>query len=334
MASCVETEGKEDNTMNSSDELIQWLKENNLQQVISTFKDENMTMDELMEYGEDMEILKQYLGQLGIATATITRICFKIKKRLKNDKNNKPNPITNDKNISQLREKLLRNEQAIKSQINVEYNNLINLVSNNQEIVLRKLSEIVTRKQLEINQSKKIDEVSAHITFEFNKNSIIPFLSNLTTIYGEEMHPVPIIDGIKIVQLTNTQCTVQWKAVLSPQDLATKTTCKLYMKIKAVNDEMDEKKIEQFDSDLIVFDADNNSYEYKLNELRKNTFYKMKICLFQGKKNDKYSIKPREDFKPLLFNFKTLGYDFCAKAFLYQSDYDENGVIWFLGTNY
>eukprot|EP01084_Bolivina_argentea_P018780 34949_1 len=403
MSNWVDTEGQMDNDTNKDSELIRWLQDNNLQQVIPTFKNENMTMEELIEFGEeDPAALKEYLIGLNIPSASITRICFKIKKRLKNINkpiDNKPKSVIvitqkeqngidtlekRDKNItslihklSQQKQTILQNEKTVKSKINAAYNNLINLISNHQNTILKQLSEISNKKQLKLsaisqqlekqqNQTKngikncnelvhntdinrndrqnKIisvvnaivsDKIPPHINiptdilFEFNTDTISTFLENLSVIHGDDS--IPIIEDIKCESI-GTQCIVQWKAHLSEQDVNAKIRSQMHMKIINVNEEMDEKEREQMDSDYIEFDKQNTNYKYEMNELKHDTLYKMKICLFEGKEND--NIIERYDVKPLLFNFKTLGYDFYEKAFNYQSDYDKNGILYFLGTNY
>ncbi len=70
-----------------------------------------------------------------------------------------------------------------------------------------------------------------------------------------------------------------------------------------------------------------------MNGLKKDTLYKMKMVLFEGKENNN-DVDDRKDVKPLLFNFKTLACDLQEKEFIYQSDYDENGICYFIGSNF
>eukprot|EP01084_Bolivina_argentea_P173984 301377_1 len=88
MAAYLDEEGIIGNDTNSS-ELIQWLRDNNLQHIIPIFNKENMTMDELIEYSKDENEFKNYLKSLQIPQPSIHRICFKLKTKLNNNNNNK-----------------------------------------------------------------------------------------------------------------------------------------------------------------------------------------------------------------------------------------------------
>eukprot|EP01084_Bolivina_argentea_P173977 301358_1 len=180
-----------------------------------------------------------------------------------------------------------------------------------------------------------IDDVPTDIILVFNKKSISPFISGLTEVYGMKRHPIPVIENIKCNGITQTECTVEWEARLNEYDLKEDSNigCKLYMKIENMNGEMDEKEREEFNSKLIVFDSNNKNYKYEMNGLKKDTLYKMKMVLFEGKENN---INIRNDVKQMLFNFKTLisDSDFYEKEFVYQSDYDKNGICYFIATNF
>eukprot|EP01084_Bolivina_argentea_P114086 203207_1 len=81
-------------------------------------------------------------------------------------------------------------------------------------------------------------------------------------------HSIPVIDNIKCDAITQTECTIQWQAGLNEYDLKQDMRYKLYMKIKNVNEEMDEKEREELDSKLIVFDKNNKDYKYQMNGLK------------------------------------------------------------------
>eukprot|EP01084_Bolivina_argentea_P238679 400982_1 len=157
-------------------ELEQWLIENNLQNAVSIFKEQNMTMEELLEYGEDENALTDYLKSLKLPQPLIHRICFKINKKLTTKNNNNQNNNNNNSNNKQkiirifvtdeedkaMRElnicsikiaslvnesqqecnNIMTTKQKLKSQINAKFNNLINVISNKQENVLKTLDEL------------------------------------------------------------------------------------------------------------------------------------------------------------------------------------------------
>eukprot|EP01084_Bolivina_argentea_P155440 270870_1 len=173
MAAYLDEEGMQENVTNRS-ELEQWLNENNLQNVVSIFAEQNMTMEELLEYGENENALIDYLKSLEISQPLIHRICFKINKKLhikqnnpnSNKSKNKPQIVRilitdeEDKAISELNNyskkisslinesqqvhnNILVTKQQVKSQINAEFNNLINMISNKQENILKTLDELI-----------------------------------------------------------------------------------------------------------------------------------------------------------------------------------------------
>merc|ERR1712244_39907 len=95
------TGGNDDDNDSSQNEsqIVEWLKDNNLEQIIPKFKEENMTMDELVSLGQDIDDLKEYLKSLNIAKPSILRICSKIKNRLnQKNKDNEDNDIDLDIN--------------------------------------------------------------------------------------------------------------------------------------------------------------------------------------------------------------------------------------------
>ena len=61
-------------------ELASWLSENNYQDVIPIFEQETITLEELIEMGEDDAIVRQYLQDINIPDRYITRITFRLKK--------------------------------------------------------------------------------------------------------------------------------------------------------------------------------------------------------------------------------------------------------------
>eukprot|EP01084_Bolivina_argentea_P226430 382500_1 len=127
-------------------------------------------MDELISLGEDPADLKEYLNDLKVPKPSITRICSKIKKlhnKPINDNVNKTiskivkivvsqeeEQATNKlseykvhissliKQLSNLNETVTQNEAKLKSDINAEFNKLINLISNKQESLLKQLHKI------------------------------------------------------------------------------------------------------------------------------------------------------------------------------------------------
>ena len=71
--------------------LVLWLKENNYEETIPIFEKETVTLEELVEMGEDKEVIRQYLKDINIPFRFITRIAFRIKKMYerKNDNQKK-----------------------------------------------------------------------------------------------------------------------------------------------------------------------------------------------------------------------------------------------------
>eukprot|EP01084_Bolivina_argentea_P316197 548032_1 len=67
-------------------------------------------------------------------------------------------------------------------------------------------------------QEKDVTDIEANIFFQFNAESIASFVAKLAII-SDEMHPIPVISGIKCENVMNTACTVKWDAALSEQDL-------------------------------------------------------------------------------------------------------------------
>eukprot|EP01083_Nonionella_stella_P080141 220057_1 len=399
-------------TVNSDSEIAKWLKAQNLQKLIPLFAQEDMTLDELIEFADDEVNFKQYLKELNVPKASVFRILSKIKKTKQskspsasNDAVSNPNAVVvitqkeqdamdslskRNENINALMqrlaeqdEKVSQNEQSVQSTINEEYTHLIDLIQKSQDTALKTLrgiakqkkSEISTRlQQLEAHQNntknamkscngfvynvnmertqrqtqilstvdgvmkqdipQNIGDVPTDITLVFQKESIASFVSNLVSVYGEEPHPIPVFDEIKCESITQESCTVRWIAALSAQDLNKKCKSKLFMKIKNVNEDMDEKEREPLDSEMIVFDANNKQYQYKMSDLKRNRLYKMKIALFEGKDNDNDDVEERTGNQSLSFCFKTLTLDFNEKAFVYEHDYDTNGIVYFLGTNF
>eukprot|EP01084_Bolivina_argentea_P173981 301367_1 len=351
-----------------------------------------MTMDELISLGEDPADLKEYLNDLQVPKPSITRICSKIKK-LHNKSVSKMLKIVISednshissliKQLSILNETVTQNEAKLKSDINAEFNKLINSISNKQEALLKQLHKIAEDKKSVINaksqqlqerlqktqnmmkscdellentsidkyerkkkilsmindilnekiQEKHVTDIEANIFFQFNGESVSSFVAKLAIISGMGIHPIPVISGIKCENVTRTECRVEWDAALSEQDLNRKINSKLFMKIKNVNDEIDEKEREQLDSELIEFDKNKRQYEHEMIGLKKDTLYKMEMVAFESKERDNENMKER-CMKPVLFEFKTKGYDFDSKLFVYESDYDKNGICYFLGCNF
>eukprot|EP01084_Bolivina_argentea_P253623 426121_1 len=128
-------------------------------------------MEDLLEDCEDGKALTTYLKSLKIPQPLIHRICFKINKKLNMKKNNNSNKGNNkpkivrifvsdeeDKAIRELNicsikiaslisesqqenNDVMVTKQKVKSQINAEFNNLINVISNKQENVLKTLMD-------------------------------------------------------------------------------------------------------------------------------------------------------------------------------------------------
>ena len=189
-----QTEGKLNADTNES-QLVIWLRDNNLNEAISIFEKENISFNELLSMGEDVSFLRQYLIDLQIAKPLCTRIVFKINKMLKNRDNDnnvkkkqhiiliqsqKPVHIIiseeEDEAINNLKEykneltlslqqllqeknQLLADEKKIKSEINLKFNNLINIINTKQKQVLRDLSNMTSKFKSDINaKSEQISQ--------------------------------------------------------------------------------------------------------------------------------------------------------------------------------
>ena len=166
-------------------ELVTWLKQNDFKQVVPIFKEADISFSELISMGENIKFLRQYLNDLNIPKSFITRIEFKITKMLESIKDDKNDNDEDEKeNISSKQQKVLRiimsqkedeaikklkdytnkisltmkhlmtennalieNEKKLKSEINAEFNNLINLISIKQEEMLNNLKNITQKNQ-------------------------------------------------------------------------------------------------------------------------------------------------------------------------------------------
>ena len=176
MANYVDTpdEGKVDS---NDSQLDLWLKDNNLSDAIPVFQKEKMTFNELLSLGEDISFLRQYLS-------LSTRITSKINQLLKNRDNNyeseekkedlqhlrtriiiseeedeainklqeyENNLSLSIKSLSALNNEITKRENELKSEINAQFNGLINQISLKQEQVLKDLNDKVSKYQSEIN---------------------------------------------------------------------------------------------------------------------------------------------------------------------------------------
>ena len=184
-------EGKVNADSNDS-ELNVWLRDNNLSDSITVFQKEKMTLNELLSMGEDTSFLRQYLIDLEIPKSLSTRITFKINQILKNRHNDAQNEEKTEKiqhsnshiiiwqeeeeAINKLRQyknhvslslqslmnksnKLIEQENKLKSEINAQFNHLRDQITIKQKQVLKDLNDKVQEYQLEIeNESQQLLE--------------------------------------------------------------------------------------------------------------------------------------------------------------------------------
>ena len=155
--------------------IAQWLQENNLHLAIPKLTEQNMTVDELEALFEEDD-LRQYLMDIGLDTGSgaVTRICSKIKKRVKSRNTGHPQSVAKivrvivsqdeedamaklsayKERISSMMGRLMtandavvENEKALRSRINAEFNHLIAALSNKQQSLLEELEDASQSKQ-------------------------------------------------------------------------------------------------------------------------------------------------------------------------------------------
>ena len=133
---------------------------------------------------------------------------------------------------------------------------------------------------------------------------------------------------------------VHWKAKLKQNECKYKWNGKLFMKLESImNDNMDDEKKSDLDivnSSLIPFDINKEEYDYKFNNLQKNKMYRLRLYFYEklGNENNNKNMKRIDILDEYIISFKTLNLDFNDRQFRYKSDYDENGICYFIGTNY
>eukprot|EP01083_Nonionella_stella_P080144 220064_1 len=292
-------------TVNSDSEIAKWLKAQNLQKLIPLFAQEDMTLDELIEFADDEVNFKQYLKELNVPKASVFRILSKIKKTKQskspsasNDAVSNPNAVVvitqkeqdamdslskRNENINALMqrlaeqdEKVSQNEQSVQSTINEEYTHLIDLIQKSQDTALKTLRGIAKQKKSEI--STRLQQLEAH-----QNNTKNAMKSCNGFVYN--------------VNMERTQRQTQ---ILSTVDGVMKQD--IPQNIGDVSSE-------------IVF-----------------TFHKDGISSFVSNLVTVYAEAPHHVI-PVMDEIK-YEQDFEEKAFVYEHDYDTNGIVYFLGTNF
>eukprot|EP01083_Nonionella_stella_P122150 367356_1 len=167
-------------------------------------------------------------------------------------------------------------------------------------------------------------KVNAQIVFECDVDNILSF-DGLIHIYAPEQHPTPIIDDIECKSITDTTANIHFSAKLRNEDKERKISSDLFIKLEAA-----EEKEAQPDTEAIKFDKNQEKYEFKVKQLNKNSDYAMYIKLFASESNNE--LKPMHmNIDPLIVEFKTLD---TQKVFVYESDFDTNGICYAIGSNY
>eukprot|EP01084_Bolivina_argentea_P110829 197829_1 len=248
-----------------------------------------------------------------------------IKNKLKNIEKEKRSEIT--AKSQKLNKEQIKIKNSIKSMDSLVQNGDVDRSERKNKIV--SIYNNIKKEEL----SNNIVHVTTKIDFTFKKESISSFLMNVCDIDAESKHALPIIDQVQIKDITNSTATVHFNASLSKQDRNKKNGTKLYMKIECLDNEMDEKEKEVINSELIPYNLNTNNYKYQLKELQKGKNYTMNINVYESyDSNNKRNIK-RTDFKSISIKFKTLVSD-IDQHFVYQSDFDTNGICYALGSNY
>eukprot|EP01084_Bolivina_argentea_P105421 188770_1 len=170
--------------------------------------------------------------------------------------------------------------------------------------------------------SQNAAKVNAQIVFECDVDNILSF-DGLIHIYAPEQHPTPIIDDIECKSITDTTANIHFSAKLRNEDKERKILSDLFIKLEAA-----EEKEAQPDTEAIKFDKNQEKYEFKVKQLNKNSDYAMYIKLFASESNNE--LKPM-NIDPLIVEFKTLD---TQKVFVYESDFDVNGICYAIGSNY
>eukprot|EP01083_Nonionella_stella_P303155 1048267_1 len=168
-------------------------------------------------------------------------------------------------------------------------------------------------------------KVNAQIVFECDVDNILSF-DGLVHIYAPEQHPTPIIDDIECKAITDTTANIHFSAKLRNEDKERKILSDLFIKLEAA-----EEKEAQPDTEAIKFDKNQEKYEFKVKQLNKNSDYAMYIKLFETESNNE--LKPM-NIDPLIVEFKTLDTQKEQKVFVYESDFDVNGICYAIGSNY
>eukprot|EP01083_Nonionella_stella_P287536 978778_1 len=185
----------------------------------------------------------------------------------------------------------------------------------------------------EVNKQRLTDDVvdmNVEIYCEsMQKDAVSSFISNVCCVYGHR-HPIPIIQNVECKSIRTTEATVHFDASLSEQDEQKKVHSTLFIKLECSNDDIDEKEKETISSNLFTFNKDKQHYEYKLKALKKDRQYMFNINLFEGTQDDEKHAVRRRDHKPIVVSFKT---DQKYESFVYQSDFDTNGICYYLATN-
>eukprot|EP01084_Bolivina_argentea_P249432 417548_1 len=259
------------------------------------------------------------------------------------------------KKINAKRDEILQELNQIVSNVEIIANEQSTKINMNKQTCDKIMNECKEIRNSEMNENEKQKEITAminneikdetivdkidnlpHVQFYFDHEAVITFTSNLAEIHTP--YPIPIIDNISCENITSTDCTVRWNATVVGGDLNSKTKTKLFMQLKTIDDSKEKEPIK---SQMILFEANINKYEYVFNGLKNGTQYQMKMVFLEiNEVIKKYENKliQREDFEnETIFKFQT--YNFYGKGYFGYEDNGmasilRNGICYQLGTDF
>eukprot|EP01083_Nonionella_stella_P194203 716350_1 len=183
------------------------------------------------------------------------------------------------------------------------------LIQNSDVNVIERRAQIVSMVNDVVHQtvSQNIAAISTDITFTFNLSDIESILAGNISLYGEDQHPIPIINDIECKSIQNTEAKIHFTATMLDQDEHKSVESKLLMKLE-ICDEEDEKQQEMKPvvCPVLQFDSNKTEYEFHVRRLTENKHYTMEIALYQSHNNQTRKVL---NYTPKSIQFQTTSYD-------------------------
>jgi len=123
---------------------------------------------------------------------------------------------------------------------------------------------------------------------------------------------------------------ISWIAAIREEDRNRETKSEMVFRIENCNEDTEEKKDQSTVSPKIKFKKNIRKYSCTIDNLNRNTKYKIKLVGYEMKQ---YGASIVKDLNVPLIQFKTKRYCIDNK-FEHKSDFDENGICYYFGTNY